>query len=765
MHERPASTYRLQITADFDLDAARELLPYLHDLGVDWVYLSPILQAEEGSGHGYDVTDPTRIDASRGGPEAFARLAEAAHALGLGVLVDIVPNHQGVATPKQNPWWWSLLREGEASPYAAAFDVDWAAGGGRIRIPILGSADDLDALEVDGDELVYYDHRLPIAEGTGEGGAREVHDRQHYELVHWKVADDGLNYRRFFAVNTLAGVRVEDPEVFDASHVEIRRWFDEGLADGLRVDHPDGLADPGRYLEDLARLTGGAPVWVEKILEPGEVLPPIWATEGTSGYDALAVVDRVLVAPQAEHALDVLDAELAGAPSEPWPRLIHGTKRMIADGILRSEVLRLSRLIPGVPQADDAIAELLTCFPVYRSYLPYGLHHLEEAAASARIYRPELASAIDAVTAVLADPAHPAAQRFQQTSGMVMAKGVEDTAFYRFNRLTSLNEVGADPSEFAFGLERFHAAQAERQAAMPNSMTTLSTHDTKRGEDVRARITALSERTELWSAAVTELRALAPIGDGAFENLLWQAVVGAWPASRERLHAYAEKASREAGASTTWTEPDEGFEQRMHAAVDAAFDDERVRAVIERTVASLEDAGRSNGLSAKLLQLAGPGFPDVYQGAELWETSLVDPDNRRPVDFAVRRELLTRLEDGWLPEVDAEGAAKLLLTSRALRLRREHPERFDRYRPLAANGELAEHLVAFDRGGVIALATRLPAALAHAGGWGATTIELPGTRLVDVITGAEITGGVVPVAELLARYPVALLTIAEGADA
>ncbi len=760
MHERPASTYRLQITADFDLDAARELLPYLRDLGVDWVYLSPILQAEEGSGHGYDVTDPTRIDASRGGPEAFARLAEAAHALGLGVLVDIVPNHQGVATPKQNPWWWSLLREGEASPYAAAFDVDWAAGGGRIRIPILGSADDLGALEVDGDELVYYDHRLPIADGTGEGSPREVHDRQHYELVHWKVADDGLNYRRFFAVNTLAGVRVEDPEVFDASHVEIRRWFDEGLADGLRVDHPDGLADPGRYLEDLARLTGGAPVWVEKILEPGEVLPPIWATEGTSGYDALAVVDRVLVAPQAEHALDVIDAELAGAPGEPWPRLIHGTKRMIADGILRSEVLRLARLIPGVPQADDAIAELLACFPVYRSYLPYGLHQLEEAAASARIYRPELASAVDAVAAVLADPAHPAAQRFQQTSGMVMAKGVEDTAFYRFNRLTSLNEVGADPSEFAFGLERFHAAQAERQAAMPNSMTTLSTHDTKRGEDVRARITALSERTELWSAAVTELRALAPIGDGAFENLLWQAVVGAWPASRERLHAYAEKASREAGASTTWTAPDEGFEQRMHAAVDAAFDDERVRAVIERTVASLEDAGRSNGLSAKLLQLAGPGFPDVYQGAELWETSLVDPDNRRPVDFAVRRELLTRLEDGWLPEVDAEGAAKLLLTSRALRLRREHPERFDRYRPLAANGELAEHLVAFDRGGVIALATRLPAALAHAGGWGATTIELPGTRLVDVITGAEVAGGVVPVAELLARYPVALLTLA-----
>ncbi|GMA27740.1 malto-oligosyltrehalose synthase [Arenivirga flava] len=765
IEERPSSTYRLQITADFDLDAARELLPYLRDLGVGWVYLSPILQAEEGSGHGYDVTDPTRIDASRGGPEAFTRLAEAAHAIGLGVLVDIVPNHQGVATAQQNPWWWSLLREGRSSPYAAAFDVDWAAGGGRIRIPVLGSTDDLDALTVEGDELVYYDHRLPIAPGTGEGTGREVHDRQHYELVHWQRADADLNYRRFFAVNTLAGVRVEDPAVFDESHTEIKRWFDDGLADGLRVDHPDGLADPGGYLDDLARLTGGAPVWVEKILEPGEVLPPHWATEGTSGYDALAVVDRVLVAPQAEHALDVIDADLAGAPGETWPRLIHGTKRMIADGILRSEVLRLARLIPEVPQADDALAELLACFPVYRSYLPYGQHHLDEAVASARLFRPDLAEPIASVAAVLADPAHPAARRFQQTSGMVMAKGVEDTAFYRFNRLTSLNEVGADPSEFAFGLDRFHAAQAERQASMPHSMTTLSTHDTKRGEDVRARITALAERTELWASAVGELHRLAPIGDGAFENLLWQAVVGAWPASRERLHAYAEKASREAGASTTWTAPDEAFEQRMHAAVDAAFDDERVRAVIERTVAALEPAGRANGLSAKLLQLAGPGFPDVYQGAELWETSLVDPDNRRPVDFATRRELLTRLEDGWLPEVDAEGAAKLLVTSRALRLRREHPERFDRYRALSAVGERAEHLVAFDRGGAIALATRLPATLEQAGGWGGTVVELPGTRLIDAITGTEFSGGVVPVAELLARYPAALLTIAEGADA
>jgi len=766
---QPISTYRLQIRSSFDLAAAAGIADYIADLGADWVYFSPILQAEDGSDHGYDVTDHNRVDTSRGGPEGLAEASAAARKQHLGVLIDVVPNHVGVATPRQSLWWWDLLTHGRESSHAAAFDVDWNLCA-KIRVPILGDGDDeLDQVEVDGATLRYYDHVLPIAPGTEGGAPAEVLARQHYELINWRRADSELNYRRFFAVNTLAAITVERPEVFADSHVEVVRWITEGLADGLRIDHPDGLFEPAGYLDDLAAATGNAYVLVEKILEGEEELPRDWATAGTTGYDALALLDRVLVHPDGEAALTEFDTRNRGEELG-WADMIRGTKRAIADGILNSEVNRLARLVPQVDDAADAIAELLACFPVYRSYLStshsnaagdqQAAVYMEQALAAAKGYRPELAGTLAEVAGLLLDADTELARRFQQTSGMVMAKGVEDTAFYRYNRLTSLNEVGAEPNEFSVTAEYFHRRQAVRQADWPATMTTLSTHDTKRSEDVRARLHVLAEIPDEWVAAVDEWSGLAPLADRTFANLLWQAAVGAWPIERERLHAYAEKASREAGDSTTWYDPDEAFESQMHALVDAIYDNPTLNAAVVSFVERVRPAGWSNSLALKLLQLTGPGVPDVYQGTELWDHSLVDPDNRRPVDFADRRALLSRIDDGWLPPIDTDGAAKLLVTSRALRLRRDRPELFQGYHPLVATGPAADHVVAFNRGGAVTVASRFPVSLDRSGGWADTGLSLPEGRYLDVLTGRAFSGEVL-LAELLADYPVALLALQE----
>ncbi len=774
----PTSTYRFQITAEFDLFAAADRLAYVRDLGVDWVYLSPILAAEPGSSHGYDVIAHDRIDDSRGGAEGLATLSAEARRLGLGVLVDIVPNHMGVATPSQNAWWWDLLLRGRDSEHAVAFDVDFEAGDGKIRIPVLGddgpdtdTDTDTGGVQVDAAAGVvrYHDHTFPLAPGTSSLG------NQHYELVHWSRADHDLNYRRFFAVNTLAGVRVEVPDVLASSHVEIKRWFDEGLVDGLRVDHPDGLRYPQGYLDDLARITGGAYVLVEKILEPGEALPSSWATSGTTGYDALGYVDRVLTDPEGQPALDNLESRLRGTPVD-WASTIHDTKRAVADGILGSEVRRIARevatAVDGRSAAAttletariiDAVAELLACFPVYRSYLPEGREHLDRAIADARARRPDLAATLDALEPLLGDPAADAAKRFQQTSGMVMAKGVEDCAFYRWSRLTSLNEVGGDPSEFALAVDEFHQAMATRHEQWPHAMTTLSTHDTKRGEDVRARIATLAEIPHVWETHLDLLLTRAPLPDRGFGSLLWQAILGAWPAAphpdlRQRLHGYAEKAMREAGDRTTWTRPDSTYEAAVHAAVDAAFDDESVRRVLAELLAHVVAPGWSNSLAAKLVALTMPGVPDVYQGSELWEQSLVDPDNRRPVDLDLRTDLLAAVCNGArLPLTRNEGdpgGAKLLITHRALTLRRDRPELFTTYSPVNASGPAADHVLAFDRGGAVTVVTRLPIGLDRRGGWGETELELPPGAWRDLLTDRPASARL---AELLATYPVALL--------
>ena len=774
----PRSTYRLQIRPSFTLFDAADLVPYLADLGVDWVYLSPILTAEEGSDHGYDVVDPSAVDPARGGPEGLKALSDAAHAAGMGVLVDIVPNHMGVATPSANPWWWSVLAQGRGSRYAEAFDIDWDAADGKLRLPVLGDGDnELNELKLAGGELHYYDHRFPVAEGTASEGdsAQDVHARQHYELVNWRRADSELNYRRFFGVNTLAGIRVEEPWVFDESHAEIKRWFDEGLADGLRIDHPDGLADPKGYLARLREMTNGAYILVEKILEPGEVLPADWETEGTTGYDALADIDRLLVDPEGMKPLTEL------VPTEPFGHMIHGTKRNIADQLLNSEVQRLVRLLPedsglDAGTAADAVAELLACFPVYRSYLPVGAQYLADAVVAAKVRRPDLAGALDVLHPLLnplldgrADSTDLGefAVRFQQTSGMVMAKGVEDTAFYRYARLTSLNEVGADPAQFAVEPFELHTRLIRRNQEQPAAMTTLTTHDTKRSEDTRARISVLAEIPDEWRETFTQLSSLVPMGDPAMENLLWQTIVGAWPLSRERAHAYAEKASREASASTTWTAPNVEFEERMHAAVDAAFDNPAVASIVSSMAERTRFAGYSNSLSAKLLQLTMPGVPDVYQGTEFWDRSLVDPDNRRTVDFSRRREVLASFAGtagtASPPALDEEAAAKMLLVSRALMLKRSRPELFEDYLPVAVTGPAAAHVFGFDRGGAVTVVTRLPLGLERSGGWRDTAVVLPKGTYRDVITGRTYDStGSVPAADLFGIYPAVLLERKDG---
>lgn len=791
----PASTYRLQIRAAFDLNAAAEQIDYLRALGVGWAYLSPVLQATTGSDHGYDVTDPTRVDAARGGPEGLRVFADAAHSAGLGVLIDIVPNHQGVAAARENPWWWDVLLRAQESAHAGAFDIDWDFGGGAVVIPQLGAEldDALAAGEITIDPTPeddapwgtaqYYDNVLPLAEGTAPSArtseaeaVRAVLERQHWRWVFWKREAETLNYRRFFTITTLAGVRVEVPEVFAATHTEVLRWFAEGIADGLRIDHPDGLADPGGYVArlDAALRAAGASepfVVVEKILEAGEQLPGWWATAGTTGYDALAEIDRVLTDGAGQAGLDAIDATLRGADALGYDDLVAETKRAVVAEGQQAELRRLVRLLPEPLRSDaaasEALTELLVAFPVYRAYLPAGAEHLAHAVEVASARRPDLTATLQSVTELVGDPASELSRRFMQTTGPVMAKGVEDAAFYRFTRLGSLTEVGGDPSVFSLDVRSFHEAFSRRQAAWPRAMTALSTHDTKRSEDVRARLAVLAEIPERWAEVLEQLRAIAATPDGGFDGLLWQAIIGAWPATPERLQEYATKAAREAGTHTSWAAPDEEFEAAAAAVVDAAFGD--ARPVVEQFVAEVADAGWSNALAAKLLQLAGPGVPDVYQGSELWDLSLVDPDNRRLVDYGIRRDLLARIDGGWMPGLDASGAVKLLVVSRALRARRDRPQLFTRYVPATVVGEASAHAVAFDRGGAIAVATRLPVGLAARGGWGQTELLLgdpvargdaavpAGAVYRDAFTGRLFDAGRVRVSDVLADYPVALL--------
>ena len=586
------ATYRLQLGAELDFAAAAELVPYLRELGVSHLYLSPAFAARAGSAHGYDVVDPTRLSEALGGEEGFRALAAAARAAGMGIVLDIVPNH--MATDDANPYWSDPERR------ARFFDIDPETG----------------------------------------------------------------RHRRFFDIDHLAGVRQEDPQVFAATHALALRLVREGLVDGLRVDHPDGLADPAGYLERL-RDGGAEHVWVEKILDPGERLRD-WPVEGTVGYEFLNDVAALFVDPAGEAPLTDLWIELCG-DARPFGEWAAEAKREQARSTFAPDVEWLARLWPGVEGLEQALAAL----PVYRTYIrdrpaPEDLHVLDEAG----------------LTDWLAQAPRRFVTRFQQLTPPIMAKGVEDTAFYRYARLLALCDVGGDPSRWSIAVDEFHAANAERAARFPLHLLASQTHDTKRSGDVRARIGALAGMAQEWTAAVRRWRELlAPLrSDGApdavEENTILQTLVGAWPLEPDRLGTYVVKALREAKRNTSWVDGDGDWEERVLAYCRALYEHTEFRAGFEPFAARVAAAGELNALRQTALKLTVPGVPDIYQGDELVALSLVDPDNRRPVDWARRRALLAA------PPTDPD-TRKLWLIRTLLALRARRLEAFaGGYEPL-----------------------------------------------------------------------------------
>ena len=640
----PTGTYRFQLRPGFGFDDLAGVVDYVAALGVSHAYLSPVLQAVPGSTHGYDVVDHSRLSEDLGGADGFARMRRRLAEHGLGAVADVVPNHVAVPTPaSQNAALWSVLRNGPESPYAHWFDVAWGTVDHALLMPVLGRhigdclRDGEITVDASGDEPVlrYYDHVFPVRPGTETLPVAELVDRQWYRLAWWRVADEELNYRRFFDVDTLAGLRVEREDVFAESHALLLAMVREGGLDGLRIDHPDGLADPRGYLRRLAEATGGSWVVVEKILEGVESLPDDWDCAGTTGYDALLRVGGLLVDPAGEAALTSLYTQLTNEP-EDFAAVVEESKRAVVEHGLYAEVDRLVEVMAGICNADvmlrdhsrramrESLVELLVAFPAYRAYVVPGeepparsVDILTGAADRAREHLPEERHATVELLRDLAlgrlgrDTLRDEfVVRFQQTCGPVMAKGVEDTAFYRWFRLAALNEVGGDPGHFGVSPAEWHAWCAEVQHAWPTSMTTLSTHDTKRSEDVRARLSVLSELPQEWGRAVASWRAeAAPYRsaggwpDANTEYLLWQTLVGAWPIEPERLTAYLEKATREAKRHTSWTTPDEAYDEGVRAFAESVLADASLREQVAAFVSRLEPHTRVNVLSQKLLAL------------------------------------------------------------------------------------------------------------------------------------------------------------------
>jgi len=649
-----------------------------------------------------------------------------------------------------------------------------------------------------------------------------VLERQNYRLAYWRTAGRELDYRRFFDITTLIGLRVEDPQVFEDTHRLVLGWVADGTLDGLRVDHPDGLRDPEGYLARLAEATGGAWVVVEKILEPGEELPSTWPVAGTTGYDFLNRVGGLFVDPDGHKPLLELFAGLTGQSTD-WASVVLEKKHQVLRQVLAADLNALTAAFVRVcerhrrfrdytrHELHEVLREVAAAFPVYRAYVrpadgavsDTDVAHVEQAVTVAAERRPDLDGDLwGFMTDLLllrargddrspgfgrpsgsgpeADPETELVARFQQLTGPVMAKGVEDTAFYSYLPLVSLNEVGGDPSRFGVAPAAFHRACAISQGRYPTGMVATATHDTKRGEDTRARLHLLSEIPGEWADAVHAWRAhndrhrAGPDRpDATMEYLFYQTLVGAWPLPVERAVAYMEKASREAKIHTSWTEPDDDYDAALLAFVEAVLADGWFAAQLEAFVAPLVGPGRVTSVAQKLVAMTAPGVPDVYQGTELWDHSLVDPDNRRPVDYGARRRLLAELDSGALSPESVwaradEGLPKLAVCAGALRLRRRRPELFGPdggYEEAAVSGPAADHAVAFSRGGsAMTVVPRLVLGLERSGGWRATTVDLgPGGPWRNLFTGDELPGGGrIPVADLLARFPVALLERVDG---
>ncbi|MFC5724413.1 malto-oligosyltrehalose synthase [Streptomyces gamaensis] len=785
MDAHPTATYRLQLQPGFTFRDAERAVPYLASLGVSHLHLSPVLEAVPGSAHGYDVVDHSAVRAELGGEEGLRSLARTARAHGLGLVLDIVPNHMAVpALLHLNNPLWQLLRDGPASPYARWFDIDWSEHGGRVLLPVLAGplGTELRHMSVAECTLRYRDRVLPLRPGTAHLPLPRLLDAQWYRPAWWRLARTELNYRRFFTVPELIAVRVEDPEVFAATHATVLRLLREGVADGLRVDHPDGLADPAGYLARLAREAPGRWTVVEKILTgdsaPAERLPAHWPVAGTTGYEALRHLDGLFTDPSGAAGLAELYRARTGRPpglGGEWSATVRRAAREVVTHELAAETERLVRTAArlcdgeGTRERRDiapwalrtALREILVRLPVYRPYAlpgsppsPGDAALLEEAARAARpaFTVPQEARAVDAVRdAALGRLGDGPEQRdfcarFAQTAATLRAKSVEDRAFYRFAPLLSATEVGGTPGQPAVTPEEFHAYCAHLQQHWPAGGTVLSTHDTKRSADVRARIAALTECPRAWAAFLDALP------DGAAPDphvawAAWQLAFGLGEPDAERLVAAVLKGEREAALRTTWTEPDAAYERAVADFVRAGPGGPAYTALApleER----LRPAVRATTLGAALLHLTMPGVPDLYMGTERTYRALVDPDNRRPPALPG-------------PPPTGLAADKLRLTRTALRLRRARPGCFDAtatYRPLTPDGPAAAHAVAFTRSGeVVTVATRLALRLTEAGGWHGTVLTLPdGGRWRELLTGRTVASRVT-LADLLDRCPVALL--------
>ncbi len=876
----PGSTYRLQLHKDFTFDDASAIAEYLKTLGITHVYCSPYMQAGPGSMHGYDVVDHRKVNEELGGAEAHERFSKHLGEVGLGQVLDIVPNHMSLG--EQNRYWWDVLENGTNSRYASFFDIDWNSSEERLRdkvlVPILpdqygrvlsaggivlarhGSTFTIEAAGqtfpvgptslslilnkaadyARSDELSFlsasfarlpspdfWDRRTILARHRDKNVLHGLLDRlcreeasvsdaidravrdlnankdaldellgqQYYRLAYWKTADQQLGYRRFFDVNTLIGLRVEREFVFDETHALIVKWLKQGLLDGVRVDHPDGLRDPLQYFERLREKAPDAWIVGEKILEPGEWLREEWPIQGTSGYDFLEVAMGVLIQPAGLRRLGEHYTAFTGDDTA-YPTVAHDKKLAITQETLGSDVNRLTSLFVDICECNRdqrdftraeirrAIREIASCFSVYRTYVVPERSEItdedrgviEHATTCAKDNRQDIdGNLFDFMRDVLVLKVTGKIEtefvdRFQQFTGPVMAKGVEDTTFYCSNRLIAMNEVGGNPDCDGFSLEYFHQYNEKMQRTFPATMTTLGTHDTKRSDDVRARMVVLSEVPDAFDEAVRRWsranakhrsgRKLKDKIDTGTEWFLYQTLVGAWPIDAQRMREYMQKAMREAKVRTSWVANNSQYENALNTYIDSLLADKEFVADLELFVNDILRAGQINSLVQTLLKHTAPGVPDLYQGGELWDLSLVDPDNRRPVDYAIRRKLLAEMATmnaAQVMERSEEGLPKLWVIHLGLRLRNEHPKSFGadgEYVPVYAEGAQRERVIAYLRGGnVLTIAPRW----SHGAGWDGTAIEVPEGRWMDRLTGRAVAGGRARVGDLLAEFPVGLL--------
>lgn len=785
----PVSTYRVQFSGDFRFTDALKIVDYLEGLGITDLYASPILKARAGSTHGYDVTDPTQLNPEIGTPEEFDALCLALQERGMGLLLDIVPNH--MAASLENPWWFDLLEKGEASAYAEFFDVNWGAK--KVLLPILGKPygealedQELQIRIVNGRPVLqYYEQRLPIAAGAENLSADAVDrvlSRQHYRLAYWRKASDAINYRRFFDINDLVALRTERDDVFHATHGFLLKLVAQKKVTGLRIDHIDGLRDPKGYLERLPEVY----VAVEKILAAHEFIPRDWRTVGTTGYDFTNYVNGAFVDRKGFHELEKHYGELTGT-TDTCTDVFRQRKRQVMHELFAGEVRALVRRLAEMAELDrhardirsedlqEAFESVTACLPVYRTYIrDTDISATDRATIEDAIQAAGQGPQFDFLRRVLlVEPAWYLQRqksdyldfvlRWQQFTGPVMAKGLEDTAFYVRNPLVSLNEVGGNSSgpEPYFGIEEFHRRNLKRHAEWPDTMNASSTHDTKRSEDVRARINVLSELSGEWAKSVRRWIHMNPSHTAPDVNeqiLIYQSLLGAWPIELERMKQYMTKALREAKTNTSWININEHYERRVFRFLKSLYADKDFLADFSRLHKKVAYYGALSSLSQLVLKITSPGVPDFYQGTELWDLSLADPDNRRAVDFSSRVDLLNDLQQSSncndLLKRWEDGRLKMYVTRKLLHFRRAHADLFraGEYIPLHVAGARADHLIAFarrlhDRWCIVAV-PRLYASLTRAGSpplgekiWKNTRVEIPQgapKSWVDALTGSEI---------------------------